>query len=71
VESRRKHWGWGYEHEQPSAQELRSTAAFIAGHLGFGSTEPESPVALSDCELPPPRLSPPDQLAAFCFADRY
>jgi alkyldihydroxyacetonephosphate synthase len=71
VESRRKHWGWGYEHEQPSAQELRSTAALIAGHLGFGSTEPEPPVPLSECRLPAPRLSPPPRLAAICFTDLY
>jgi alkyldihydroxyacetonephosphate synthase len=71
VESRRKHWGWGYEHEQPSAPELRSTAALIADHLGFGSTEPESPVPLSECRLPAPRLSPPPRLAAICFTDLY
>ena len=28
--------------------------------LGFGSTEPERPVPLSDVSLPPPRLSPPE-----------
>jgi len=27
---RRKHWGWGYEHEQPSYTEVRSAAAFIS-----------------------------------------
>jgi len=71
VEQRRKHWGWGYEHEQPSAPELRSTAALIASHLGFGSGDPRQPVPLSDCRLPAPRLAPPPALAEICAQDDY
>jgi len=52
VERRRKHWGWGFEDEEPVP------AAGIAEHLGFGS-EPEAPVPLADVELPPPRLETP------------
>jgi alkyldihydroxyacetonephosphate synthase len=52
VERRRKHWGWGFEDEEPVP------AAGIAAHLGFGS-EPEAPVPLADVELPPPRLETP------------
>ena len=52
VERRRKHWGWGYEDEQPAPEELRAAAAGIAAHLGFGDPEPELPVALEDVELP-------------------
>src|SRR5215207_9156096 len=59
VERRRKHWGWGYEDEQPAPEELRAAAACIAEHLGFGSPEPELPVPLSDVQLPPPRLDTP------------
>jgi alkyldihydroxyacetonephosphate synthase len=59
VERRRKHWGWGYEDEQPAREELRAAAAGIAEHLGFGSPEPELPVPLSDVQLPPPRLETP------------
>ena len=40
---RRKHWGWGYEDERPSAAELRESAATFASILGFGATEPEAP----------------------------
>ena len=68
---RRSHWGWGYEDEQPSADELRSTAAFLAGHLGFGSPDPETPVPLSDVAMPLPRLTPPEALTAVCSTDRY
>jgi alkyldihydroxyacetonephosphate synthase len=52
VERRRKHWGWGFEDEEPVP------GAGIAEHLGFGS-EAEAPVPLADVELPPPRLETP------------
>ena len=53
---RLKHWGWGYEDEQPSPDALGQTAAFLAGRLGFGSSEPERPVPIHDVSLPAPRL---------------
>jgi alkyldihydroxyacetonephosphate synthase len=71
VPRRRKHWGWGYEDEQPSPQELRSAAAVIVERLGFGSLDPELPVALSELSLPAPRLHPPNALAAICRSDDY
>jgi alkyldihydroxyacetonephosphate synthase len=71
VTKRLKHWGWGYEDEQPAPEELRATAAFMAQRLGFGSTEPESPVALERCILPAPSLRAPDHLAEICRVDDY
>ncbi len=68
---RRSHWGWGFEDERPSTEELRSAAAFLSGHLGFGSTEPDSPVPLSEIAMPPPRLRAPERLSAICSSDRY
>ncbi|MEO8688559.1 MAG: FAD-binding oxidoreductase [Solirubrobacteraceae bacterium] len=59
AEHRRKHWGWGYEDEQPGPDELRATVAGLADHLGFGEREPETAVALEDVELAPPRLQTP------------
>jgi alkyldihydroxyacetonephosphate synthase len=70
-ERRRKHWGWGYEDEQPPPDEVRATAAFLASHLGFGSTEPEQPVPLSAVTLPPPRLTVPEHLSAICSTSTY
>ncbi|HEY1523837.1 MAG TPA: FAD-binding oxidoreductase [Solirubrobacteraceae bacterium] len=68
---RLKHWGWGYEDEQPSSDELGQTAAFLAGHLGFGSSEPERPVPIEDVSLPAPRLDPPSSLQEICRQDTY
>ena len=68
---RLKHWGWGYEDEQPSEQELRATCAFLAQRLGFGSSDPQHPVPLSEVSLPEPRLRPPASLAEICFTDPY
>ncbi len=71
MERRLKHWGWGYEDEQPSEQELRDAAGFISQRLGFGSTEVELPVALSEVSLPPSRLQPPSSLAGICSSSDY
>jgi alkyldihydroxyacetonephosphate synthase len=69
VERRLKHWGWGYEDEQPSPDDLRAAAALVSERLGFGSPEPELPVALSEVSLPRPRLRPPDELSSICTSD--
>ncbi|CAA9484549.1 MAG: Alkyldihydroxyacetonephosphate synthase [uncultured Solirubrobacteraceae bacterium] len=68
---RRKHWGWGFEDEQPPASEVAAAAQGLAAHLGFGSTEPEEPVALEDVELPAPRIAPPAGLERLFTADAY
>jgi alkyldihydroxyacetonephosphate synthase len=71
MQRRRNHWGWGYEDERPSPEELRAGARFLAGQLGFGSPDPEFPVALSEVSLPEPRLRPPARLAEICAGDAY
>jgi alkyldihydroxyacetonephosphate synthase len=69
VARRLKHWGWGYEDEQPPPQELRETAGFLSSHLGFGSADPEHPAPLP--QLRKPRLKPPQSLASICHTDDY
>jgi alkyldihydroxyacetonephosphate synthase len=71
VKRRRKHWGWGYEDEQPSPEEVRSAAKFLIGRLGFGSLDPEQPVPLSQVSLPAPRLRVPESLQSICASDDY
>ncbi len=68
---RRNHWGWGYEDEIPSHDEVRSAAAGLAGHLGFGDPEPERPVPLDAVELPQARVAPPSELAEICSTERH
>jgi alkyldihydroxyacetonephosphate synthase len=68
-ERRRKHWGWGYEDEQPSPAEIRTTAGWLAGHLEFGEVEVEDPVGLDAVALPAPRIVPPVALAEICAVD--
>ena len=71
MQRRRKHWGWGFEDEQPSPEELRGAAGFLVERLGFGSTEPEEPVPLAKVSLPAPRLVAPAALAGICASDDY
>ncbi len=68
---RLKHWGWGYEDEQPSADALRGVSAALIERLGFGSSEPELPVPLAEASLRPSRLTVPAALGAFCSTDSY
>ena len=66
---RYKHWGWGYEDQLPSAAQLRETATALASHLGLTVSELESPVALEELELTPPRVTVPAGLSDICDSD--
>jgi alkyldihydroxyacetonephosphate synthase len=68
-----KHWGWGYEDEQPSRKELRGATEFFVGRFGFGfgSREPELPMPLGAVTLREPRLRPPEVLASICSTGDY
>jgi alkyldihydroxyacetonephosphate synthase len=71
---RRKHWGWGFEEEQPALADVRQTAAALAAHLrpALGDValgEVESPVPLDAVRLAPPRVTPPRALADICAGD--
>jgi alkyldihydroxyacetonephosphate synthase len=70
VSSRRfKHWGWGYEDQQPTPAAMRETAALAAEHLGLAVSEVEAPVALEQVRLREPRVHPPAELAGICASD--
>lgn len=65
---RYKHWGWGFEDQQPSQSELRTQAQAVREHLGFGSEEPEQAVAIEHVRLPEARVLAPAKLAQICSA---
>jgi alkyldihydroxyacetonephosphate synthase len=55
---RLKHWGWGFEDQAPSKEELAQAAVGIRERFGFGG-EPEDPVPLDEVELRASRLKVP------------
>ena len=68
---RRKHWGWGFEDQQPSAEHVRAAIPALAGQLGIRLGEVEEPVALEQLELAAPRVEPPKALAQISFSDAH
>lgn len=66
---RRKHWGWGFEDQQPTSAQVRVSAAALVEHLGMVLTEVEEPVALASVALPPPRIAAPTSLLDICAGD--
>ena len=70
----RKHWGWGFEDQQPTLAEVGAAAAGLAAHLrpALGDValgEVEVPIALDAVEFSAPRVAPPSSLANICAAD--
>ena len=66
---RLKHWGWGFEDEQPSPGEVAAAAQGIAAHLGFGSADVEQHAPLPS--LPAPLLKPDSSVEEVCLTDDY
>ncbi|HET7485071.1 MAG TPA: FAD-binding oxidoreductase [Solirubrobacterales bacterium] len=65
-----KHWGWGYEDQVPSREELEQAAAGIRARFGFGE-EPEEPVPLDAVDLRKPRLKVPSAFGELFRDDHY
>ncbi len=69
---RRNHWGWGYEDQRFSPEQVRAAAGGLATHLGLGEqVEVEDPVAIEDVTLPAPRIELPAALAELCADDTH
>jgi alkyldihydroxyacetonephosphate synthase len=66
---RHKHWGWGFEDQQPSPAEVRAVVPALAVHLGIAPSEVEDPVELKDIALGPARVTPPPALREICASD--
>jgi alkyldihydroxyacetonephosphate synthase len=70
-ERRRKHWGWGYEDQQPDRAGLEAIGKSIHERLGFEVDRIEDPVPLDQVELREPRLTPPKQFEGMFSSDRH
>jgi alkyldihydroxyacetonephosphate synthase len=68
---RLKHWGWGYEDQQPARDQVEGMAKAVTDRLGFQVDEIEEPVRLEAIELAEPRLKPPKSFAGLFSDDRY
>jgi alkyldihydroxyacetonephosphate synthase len=67
---RLKHWGWGYEDQVASAQQMREAAEGIRARFGFGG-EVRKPVPLEEVELREARLQVPERFGNLFSAGRY
>lgn len=66
----RKHWGWGYEDQQPDRAGLEAMVPMVKRQLGFEVGEIEEPVPIDAVELAPPRLQAPESLSEIVSTDR-
>ena len=71
MDRRRKHWGWGYEDQQLSAEQMEVSGRALCERLGYGFEQLEQPVALEELQLAQPRVPIPRPLAAFSAADTH
>ena len=71
MEGQRKHWGWGFESQQPDRAGLEAAAGAVRERLGFEVTDIEEPVPLEAIELRAPRIEPPGSLAALFSSTAY
>jgi alkyldihydroxyacetonephosphate synthase len=69
---RRKHWGWGYEDDSWSVEQLKAAAPGLEEHLRIaGDGAVAEAVALDDVVLREPRVRPPASLQPICASDTY
>jgi alkyldihydroxyacetonephosphate synthase len=69
-ERRRSWWGWGWEDEGMSADEVSVLAAAVGERLG-ASLDPRLPSTLDGIDLAEPRITPPGSLAHLCSTTTY
>jgi len=71
MDRRRKHWGWGFEDQQLTVEQLEGSARALCERLGYSLEQLEQPVALEQLQLADPRVAIPGRLAAFSAADAH
>jgi alkyldihydroxyacetonephosphate synthase len=68
---RLKHWGWGYEDQQPNREGVEGIANAVTDRLGFEVDEIEEPVPLEAVELGDSRLRIPKRFGEMFSDERY
>jgi alkyldihydroxyacetonephosphate synthase len=66
---RRRFWGWGYTDAGPTPEQEQRMAASLAERFGLTDLRRTPPPTLEELDLRPPRVSPPESLAAICTTD--
>ncbi len=61
---KRSFWGWGYEDQQPNAEQLKHTAERMTKRFGLAPLAITPPPREGELNLRAPRIKPPDALAA-------
>lgn len=67
TQRRRSWWGWGYEDEAFTPEQVEAMAPAVARRLG-ADVEARRPPELGDVDLRPSRVEPPPALAGICSA---
>jgi alkyldihydroxyacetonephosphate synthase len=62
----RRFWGWGYTDAGPTPEQEQRMAASLAERFGLTDLRRTPPPTLEELDLRPPRVSPPESLAAIC-----
>src|SRR3970282_2312279 len=70
MKARRSFWAWGLESDEPTLEQRRQTAEALSKQFGVPIQVPPMPRS-SDLHLRPPRITPPDSLAAICTTDTH
>jgi alkyldihydroxyacetonephosphate synthase len=71
VEQRRSWWGWGWEDQALTEDQLTKLAATVAERFGVVDLEIRTPPQLAAYSLPPPRITPPASIGEIWSVDPY
>ncbi len=71
TKARLKFWGWGYETERLTPEEVSRLEAAYAKRFGISGFEATAVPRAEEIELRKPRTQPPRSLGDFCSVDHY
>ncbi len=66
----RSWWGWGWEEDAATDEEVTALGRAVAGRFGTGPLEAAPAPVLADLDLPEPRVAAPAALAHLCSDGR-